>query len=136
MATPFTRLLRRIGQSIAGSFYEGEAPPARLTDLVSAFAATHPRATRQEWAVFAHRHAEEAYRQGWQRGWERAERGGEPLPSTATVEETGRVLRVLNGEEAPAEGDPAAEETLDYRQLREEWFASRAGVGPHPRKGQ
>jgi hypothetical protein len=134
LMTAFNRLLRRIGQSIAGSYYEGEEPPARFADIVEAFALTKPAPTRAQWAEFARKHAEEAYRQGWVRGWERAERGGEPLPSTAKVEEMGRQLRVLNGDEAPAPGDvpPEVEQALDFDRQREEWFAARAGVGPRP----
>ena len=79
--TPFARLLRNAAQKVAGVFYEGEQPPERLGQLVEDFAAWHPKAPPEEWKAFARGLAEEAYRTGYARGFERAERvPGDALP--------------------------------------------------------
>lgn len=72
--TPFARFLRKVAQKVRGTFYEGPEPPARLAHLVKAFAGSRRRATRGQWIAFAKNLAEEAYRSGWTRGYEWAER--------------------------------------------------------------
>lgn len=72
--TPLLKFFRDAAQKALGKFYEGPEPPRRLGELVLAFAEAHPKATRGEWARFAQLHAEEAYRQGYVRGYEYVER--------------------------------------------------------------
>ena len=70
---------------MAGTYYEGVEPPARLGEMVIEFANTHPHATRAEWAAFAMGHSEECYRSGYVRGRESAERDYE-VPSVSPEE--------------------------------------------------
>ena len=72
--TPLAKLARGILERLLGRFYEGPEPPARLGEMVVAFANDHPRATRGEWVWFCRQHAAECYRSGYTRGVERAER--------------------------------------------------------------
>ena len=72
--TPFLRLLRRWRDKYLGTFYEGEDAPDRLAVPPVLFAQMHPGATRADWVAFATEFAREAYRTGWVRGYEHAER--------------------------------------------------------------
>lgn len=63
-------LFRKFIQWAAGVFYEGPEAPPRLATAVDAFQFTHPVASRDQWAAFALEMAEEAYRAGYQRGYE------------------------------------------------------------------
>lgn len=72
--TPLVRWLRDVRDRYLGRFYEGPEPPERLGQIVLAFAAAHPRATRAEWMAFAEAHAQEAYRSGYVRGYEWTQR--------------------------------------------------------------
>jgi hypothetical protein len=76
--TPVVRLLRNAAEKFARKFYEGPAPPERLLALVVEFANHNPKATRADWVGFGKRLAAQAYRDGYQRGWEWAERQEEP----------------------------------------------------------
>ena len=64
------RWLRRFLQWLFGTFYEGPVPPVRLSKGVEAFAFSHPVASREEWIEFARVAAEEAYKAGYERGYE------------------------------------------------------------------
>ena len=55
-------------------YYEGPEPPVRLADIVIEFANLYPTATRAQWVRFVTEHAREAYRSGYQRGYEYVER--------------------------------------------------------------
>lgn len=68
------RFLSRVAEKLAGRYYEGPSTPPRVHDEVRVFAALHPNATAEEWATFARRHADIAYRDGFTRGLEWAER--------------------------------------------------------------
>jgi hypothetical protein len=64
-----------------GTFHEGPTAPSRLHAMVIAYANLHPRATREEWVRFAAAHAQEAYRSGYARGFEWAERQTSHVPN-------------------------------------------------------
>lgn len=72
--TPFMKLLRNTSEKLFGKFYEGPVTPDRFEQTVIAFMKMNPKATRQDWASFCARHADEAYASGYQRGYEWAER--------------------------------------------------------------
>lgn len=72
--TRLGRLFRNIVEKLLTRFYEGPQAPQRLSEQVVAFAVMHPTATREEWAQFATRLATGAYRDGFTRGFEWAER--------------------------------------------------------------
>lgn len=74
------RWVRNLRERAFGTFEEGPDPPERLADAAEAFAAAHLRATRGEWIAFAAAHAGEAYRSGYVRGLEWAERDPEKRP--------------------------------------------------------
>lgn len=76
--TPLGRIVKRLAEGVAGTWYEGPEPPARLDALVVEFANQNPNATRQQWGDFARRLAAIAYRAGFQRGFEHVEREVEP----------------------------------------------------------
>jgi hypothetical protein len=67
----------RLAEKLAGHFYEGPEPPERIAEMARVFASLHPRATRGEWLAMAEELAREAYRSGWVRGFEYAERDPE-----------------------------------------------------------
>ena len=72
--TLFQKLTRGILERLAGIWAEGPEPPARLGEMVVAFANDRPHATRAEWVEYAQGLARESYRSGYTRGVERAER--------------------------------------------------------------
>jgi hypothetical protein len=72
--TALVRWLRKTRDKWLGRWDEGPESPARLRELARAFAVAHPHATRDDWARFAADHACEAYRVGYMRGLEWAER--------------------------------------------------------------
>lgn len=72
--TPLKKVFRNLYERAKGTYYEGPECPARIGELVDEFARARPRATRAEWADMAKRLASEAYRSGYVRGWEWAER--------------------------------------------------------------
>jgi hypothetical protein len=74
IVTPLKKALRNIVQRMAHSYYEGPEPPKRITDIVEHFALSSPTATFTEWKDFAILHAREAYKTGYTRGFEYAER--------------------------------------------------------------
>jgi hypothetical protein len=78
MTTPLKRLLGRVAERVAGTWSEGPEPPPRFAEYVTDFANLHPKANRGEWARFATKMAGEAYRTGFQRGYEHVERDPEP----------------------------------------------------------
>ena len=115
----FRRWLVKAAEKFAERYHEGPEPPERLKEMVIVFANLHPRATREEWAAFASNHAAEAYRSGYARGREWAEREEYRDPEIdpeviadahdpnwrwqpgAVLQGDGR-LRVLSAEEAEA----------------------------------
>jgi hypothetical protein len=72
--TPLFRWFRNAYEKLFGKFFEGPQPPARLGEIVIVFANKYPAATRDDWVRFATEHANECYRSGWVRGYERGER--------------------------------------------------------------
>jgi hypothetical protein len=72
--TKLDRWIRNAAERLLERFYEGPRPPMRLAEEVAAFGAANPSATREEWARFATRLAHGAYRDGFTRGFEWAER--------------------------------------------------------------
>lgn len=72
--TPLQRFLRNLVERVRKRYYEGPEPPPRLAQEVRVFAALHPQATAEEWKDFAALHASIAYRDGFTRGLEWAER--------------------------------------------------------------
>jgi hypothetical protein len=83
--TPFMRWLRRWREKYLGTWFEGPEPPVRLAEMVAIFANGVPNATRSDWMQFAIEHAYEAYRSGYQRGYEHIER--DPLTVSPTPDE-------------------------------------------------
>lgn len=76
------RWARRFAEKLAGNFYEGPEPPERVAEMARAFASMNPRATKGEWLAMSQELAREAYRSGWTRGFEFAERDPEePNPA-------------------------------------------------------
>ena len=76
--TPIRRFLARAVERLGDRWYEGPEPPPRFAEYVTDFANLHPKANRGEWARFATKMAGEAYRSGFQRGYEHVERDPEP----------------------------------------------------------
>lgn len=72
--TRLGRILRNAAERLLRRYYEGPHPPQRLAEQVAEWAWMHPKATRAEWASFAIRFAHGAYRDGFVRGFEWAER--------------------------------------------------------------
>lgn len=69
-----TRWLRRQLERLLGVWHEGPEPPRRLGEDVRLFRHMHPNATAREWERFAIRHAGNAYRDAFVRGFEWNER--------------------------------------------------------------
>lgn len=78
--TPFLRFWRNLGEKLFGRYYEGPEPPRRLRQIVFLFANSHLAATREDWVKMAAEFAGEAYRTGYIRGLERAERDLHAMP--------------------------------------------------------
>lgn len=76
--TPFLKLIKKTTEKILGKWEEGPEPPKRLREYVTVFANRYPNATRAEWLEAAASLAEEAYRNGFQRGYEHSERDALP----------------------------------------------------------
>lgn len=72
--TPLLKFARSALEKAFGTFYEGTEPPARLFEPITAFRKHYPKATSDEWEVFAKKLVEAAYRDGWVRGHEYGER--------------------------------------------------------------
>jgi hypothetical protein len=72
--TPLKKSLRNVVQKMAGTFYEGPIPPKRIVDAVEHFAHSKDALLLEEWVEFAAIHACEAYKTGYVRGVEYAER--------------------------------------------------------------
>lgn len=72
--TALKRWLSRRAERFLDRYYEGPEPPLRIADLAIEFANLYPQATRAMWLRFATDHAREAYRAGYQRGYEYVER--------------------------------------------------------------
>lgn len=75
--TPVVKWIRDTVERAFGRFYEGPTPPERLKRLVVVFGNKYRHATRNDWARFAMKHAEEAYKAGYVRGYEYTERDRE-----------------------------------------------------------
>lgn len=72
--TRLQRWMRNLAERFATRYYEGPEPPMRLAEQVVAFAVMNPEANRGEWARYATALAQSAYRSGYVRGLEWAER--------------------------------------------------------------
>lgn len=70
-------VLNHFLEKMLGRYREGPNPPSRLDVMVDVYAAGNPNATVGEWAAFAKELAGEAYRSGYQRGYEYIERDPE-----------------------------------------------------------
>jgi hypothetical protein len=67
--TIFSRWCRDLLERLLGRYKEGPDPPPRLADDVHLFRLRSPGPpTEEEWAAFAERLAERAYRDGYARG--------------------------------------------------------------------
>lgn len=93
MAAPFFDWLKRTTERFTGKFYEGPEPPKRIRAMVEAFAATHPKATRAEWLEHSVQLAEECYRSGYTRGFERYDRDPSTRPDEEAIEELAEAQR-------------------------------------------
>jgi hypothetical protein len=67
-------MVRRLLERAAGALDDGPEAPARLGEMVIAYANSAPHATRAEWIAYAMAHSAECYRSGYRRGREEAER--------------------------------------------------------------
>ncbi len=72
--TPLKRWLRRQLARLLRRWEEGPEPPRRLAESVRLFRHHYPDATPQQWEDFAARHAGNAYRDAFVRGFEWNER--------------------------------------------------------------
>lgn len=68
------RAWRKMQDRWQGRFYEGAEPPPRLRDSVRMFRLLYPDATPDQWVEFAVRSSENAYRDGFTRGFQWYER--------------------------------------------------------------
>lgn len=74
IAARVKRWIRVMLEKLLGYFYEGEAPPARLREIVTVWANEHPSATRAEWLAMVEEWGDEVYRTAYLRGVEYVER--------------------------------------------------------------
>ncbi len=74
--TPIVRWLKKSWEKLFGTWSEGPQLPDRFHEMVIDYANREPQATRADWIRFATLHAGVAYRSGYQRGYEWAEREG------------------------------------------------------------
>jgi hypothetical protein len=74
MATRLQQWIAKLAERVVGRYYEGPEPPVRLAEQVVMFAVANPHATREAWSLFATALAGGAYRSGYVRGFEWAER--------------------------------------------------------------
>lgn len=72
--TPLLKWLKKRAAKFADTYEGGPEPPARLREQAIAFANMYPAATRKQFVEMAATLAEEAYRAGYLRGYEWAER--------------------------------------------------------------
>lgn len=72
--TVLSRWAAKKAEQYLKRYYEGPEPPLRFADMAIEFANLYPTATRAQWLRFATEHAREAYRAGYQRGYEYVER--------------------------------------------------------------
>jgi len=75
-----TKIIRNVLEKAFGRFYEGPECPERIADEAVEFANRNPIATREDWVIFAQDLAREAYKSGWQRGFEHVERAETRFP--------------------------------------------------------
>lgn len=80
--TPLKRKVRDLLERLLRRFYEGPTPPPRIQEEVRLFALMHPHAGAAEWEQLAVRHAENAYRDGFVRGFEQSERDPDRVEPT------------------------------------------------------
>jgi hypothetical protein len=129
---PINRLLRNLFQRLRGTYYEGPEAPSRLGQIVEVFAASRRRATRRQWIEFARSLAEEAYRSGYVRGYEWAERDLDrrdpAIDPEALAAVEGHEWEWLDGGSVPTpegldevvgEGDPAADLADELREIED-----------------
>lgn len=108
--TPLVRWLQRTTEKLLGTWREGPEPPKRLDDLVIVFARMHPHATRRQWVEVAQALAREAYRTGFVRGYEHAERDPEEPDVEAYAAAMQDGMRLLGDEDGIT--DPDADEPV------------------------
>lgn len=84
------RFFVRTAEKLAERFYEGPEMPSRFSVMAESFAVLHPKATRGEWLKMSEELARNAYRAGFQRGYENAER--DPAEPDVAPEEIADVL--------------------------------------------
>lgn len=92
--TPFGRFVRHLLERLLDRWSEGPGTPSRLLEQADDFHALYPGATREEWATFATRAIDGAYRAGFVAGFETDVRTGfgrrHPSPEfLADLEEPG-----------------------------------------------
>ena len=80
--TPLRRAARNAIEKLLKRFYEGPNPPLRIAEEVELFDRLHPQATLEDWKRFTVAVSENAYRDGFIRGFEWAERDLDAKPKT------------------------------------------------------
>jgi hypothetical protein len=83
------RAVRRLLERLLGRWHEGPRPPRRYQDAARAYRLMRPYAQAEQWEAFAVALAERAYREGWMRGFEWAEREFPKGPELAPAEPDG-----------------------------------------------
>jgi hypothetical protein len=68
------RWLRKLLERVLGQYREGPEPPSRLAEEVRLFVALYQGASQEDWIRFATSLANNAYRDGYVRGFEYSER--------------------------------------------------------------
>jgi hypothetical protein len=94
----FKKWFRQSAEKVARRLYEGPDPPPRLFDEVEVFERLHPGASPEDWRFFVTTAIANAYRDGYQRGYEHRERA----PTDAAYDEQ----RALEAEAARHEWSP------------------------------
>lgn len=121
IVTSLKRKLRNFLELLLRKFYEGPTPPPRIQEEARLFALMNPHAGADEWEEFAARHADNAYRDGFVRGFEQSERDPErvvPEPDDALLdaqrhdwslaEEDARLAKLLREGVDPSDPCPGA----------------------------
>lgn len=117
----FKKWLRQSAEKVARRLYEGPSPPVRLFDEVEVFEKLHPGASAEQWRAFVSGAIGNAYRDGYQRGYEHRER----MPVGSAYDEQ----RMLAEEAArhdwsPWQGQPTSEEMRRlFEEQRDDPFA-------------